>query len=96
MRIDTKQAFNQVLSAAPYIVDGSPLEAFDIRSAMLNQLLGSPDYPMIAEGLYNATKGDASFFVEPQPTSLDTFIAGVVSQPLLCNDYGKFMMHDRS
>jgi hypothetical protein len=80
-----KQAFKQVLSAAPYF-NGS-LDAFAIRTALLDQLLGSPDFHSIAEGIFNATQGDASFFVESGPTSIAAAIAGVVSMPLLCNDY---------
>jgi hypothetical protein len=62
---------------------------------MFDQLLSSPDYPMIAEGLFNTPKEDMGFFVESPPISIDTFIAGAVSQSLLCNDYRKFMIQNR-
>jgi hypothetical protein len=66
----------------------SPVTPSNVKAAMLNQLLGAPDFPTIFEGLAPALKGDASIFalyaVNPIPN-----VETVTSMPLLCNDYRK-------
>lgn len=50
---------------------------------MQNLLLGSPDFPMILDGL-NATisSGDVGLFASPPPN-----VPGLVALPILCGDY---------
>lgn len=60
----------------------------DIQSALEGLLLGSPDFPMIIQGLKTTiSSDDVSLFVSPPPT-----VSALVAMPILCNDYD----YDRS
>lgn len=76
------QVFRKLLAAAQ---ESSPATALQLRQAMLNSLLGRPDFPAIFEALDQALKGNISFLSGGSPPSVES----VVAVPLECGDIGK-------
>lgn len=76
------QVFRKLLAAAQ---ESSPVTALQLRQAMLNSLLGRPDFPAIFEALDQALKGNISSLSGGSPPSVES----VVAVPLECGDIGK-------